>query len=161
MIKIVLIRTIDRLAVAAAFALLAACEPSLPPVEAGQPIPPGPTPGELADYATAQMQYRFGLATGNGDVVAEANETFRQIPAEIFFRQDRGCPRRNWYARDIRSGHPSPAEACPRRNARTSNGATTKEPVLSGETCRRGSPPPISRLSRKRAPHTPEGPQCC
>ena len=80
--------TIDRLFVAAAFALLAACEPNLPPDQAVQPIPPGPTPSELADYAAAQMQYRFGLATGNGDVVARANETFRQIPREIFFRQD-------------------------------------------------------------------------
>jgi hypothetical protein len=34
------------------------------------------------------MQYRFGLATGNGDAVAEANETFRQIPREISSRQD-------------------------------------------------------------------------
>jgi hypothetical protein len=88
MIKTVLTRTIDRLAVVAVFALLAACEPNLPPAEAGQPIPSGPTPGELDDYATAQMQYRFGLATGNGDAVAKANETFRQIPREIFFRQD-------------------------------------------------------------------------
>src|SRR5271168_4034689 len=86
MVKTVLIRTIDRLAIAAAFALLAACEPNLPP--AGQPIPPGPTPEEVANYATAQMQSRFGLATGNGDAVAKANETFRQIPSEIFFRQD-------------------------------------------------------------------------
>jgi hypothetical protein len=84
----VLIRTIYRLAVAAAFALLAACEPNLPSDQAVQPIPLGPTPGELADYATAQMQYRFGLATGNGDAVAMANETFRQIPSEIVFRQN-------------------------------------------------------------------------
>src|SRR5271170_1246316 len=88
MMKTVLSRTIDRLAVAAAFALLAACEPNLPSDQAVQPIPPGPTSSELADYATAQMQYRFGLATGNGDTVAEANETFRQIPREIFFRQN-------------------------------------------------------------------------
>jgi hypothetical protein len=42
----------------------------------------------MANYATAQMQYRSGLAIGNGDVVAKANETFRQIPREIFSRQD-------------------------------------------------------------------------
>ena len=42
----------------------------------------------MANYATAQMQHRFGLATGNGDVVAKANETFRQIAREIFSRQD-------------------------------------------------------------------------
>jgi hypothetical protein len=83
MIKTVLIRTIARPAGAAACVLLAACAP--PVVQA---IPPGPTPDEVADYATAQMQYRFGLATGNGDAVAEADKTFRQIPREIFSRQD-------------------------------------------------------------------------
>ena len=83
MIKTVLIRTIALPAVAAVCALLAACAPA--PVQA---IPPGPTPDEVANYATGQMQYRFGLATGNGDAVAEASETFRQIPREIFSRQD-------------------------------------------------------------------------
>jgi len=85
MIKTVLIRTIAGPAVAAACALLAGCAPSPAPVQA---IPPGPTSDEVVNYATAQMQYRFGLATGNGDAVAEANETFRQIPREIFSRQD-------------------------------------------------------------------------
>ena len=88
MIKTVLIRTIARPAVAAACALLAACTPFPTPVQAVQPIPPGPTPEEVANCATAQMQYRFGLATGNGKAVARANETFRQIPREIFYRQD-------------------------------------------------------------------------
>jgi hypothetical protein len=83
MIKTVLIRTIALPALAAICALLAACAPQ--PVQA---IPPGPTPDEAADYATAQMQYRFGLATGNGDAVADADKTFRQIPREIFSRQD-------------------------------------------------------------------------
>src|SRR5262249_45543987 len=85
MIKTVLIGTI---AAAAACALLAACTSYSAPVPAVQTIPSGPTPEEVANYATAQMQYRFGLATGNGDVVATANETFRQIPREIFSRQD-------------------------------------------------------------------------
>jgi len=85
MIKTVLIRTIARPAVAAACALLAACASYTAPVQA---IPPGPTPDEVANYATAEMQSRFGLATGNGDAVAEANETFRQISREIFSRQD-------------------------------------------------------------------------
>jgi hypothetical protein len=76
------------LAVAATCALLAACEPDLPPVQAGPPIPPGPTPGEVAELATAQMRYRQGLATGDGNAVATANETFRQIPREIFSRQN-------------------------------------------------------------------------
>jgi hypothetical protein len=88
MIKTVPIRTIARPAVAAACALLAACTSYSAPVPAVQAIPPGPTPDEVANYSTAQMQYRYGLATGNGDAVAKANETFRQIPREIFSRQD-------------------------------------------------------------------------
>ena len=85
MIKTVLI---GHLAVVATCALLAACEPSSPPVQALPPIPPGPTSNEVADYATAQMHYRQGLATGDGNAVATANETFRQIPREIFSRQN-------------------------------------------------------------------------
>src|SRR5262249_24899396 len=85
MIKTVPIGTI---AVAAACALLAACTSYSAPAPAVETIPPGPTPEEVANYATAQMQYRSGLATGNGDVVARANETFRQIPREVFSRQD-------------------------------------------------------------------------
>jgi hypothetical protein len=88
MIKTVPIRTIARPAVAAACALLAACTSYSAPVAAVQAIPPGPTPYEVANYSTAQMQYRHGLATGNGDAVAKANETFRQISGEIFSRQD-------------------------------------------------------------------------
>jgi len=88
MIKTVLVRTIAHTAVAAVCALLAACTSYSAPVPAVQTLPPGPTPEEMANYATAQMQYRSGLATGNGDVVAKANETFRQIPREIFSRQD-------------------------------------------------------------------------
>jgi hypothetical protein len=85
MIKTLLIKSIARPVVAAGCALLAACAPSPAPVQA---TPPGPTPDEVANYATAQMQYRFGLATGNDDTVAKANETFRQIAREIFSRQD-------------------------------------------------------------------------
>jgi hypothetical protein len=85
MIKAVLIRTTGHAAVAAACALLAACASYPAPVQA---IPPGPNPDELAYYAEAQTQYRIGLATGNDDAVAEANETFRQIPRAIFYRQD-------------------------------------------------------------------------
>ena len=88
MIKTVLVRTTAHPAVAAVCALLAACTSYSAPVPAVQTIPPGPTPEEMANYATAQMQYRSGLAIGNGDVVAKANETFRQIPREIFSRQD-------------------------------------------------------------------------
>jgi hypothetical protein len=88
MIKTLLIKSIARPAVAAACALLAACASYQAPVPAVQANPPGPTPDEVANYATAQMQYRFGQATGNGDAVAKANETFRQIAREIFSRQD-------------------------------------------------------------------------
>ena len=90
MVRTLLIMTTSGPLLAAAFTLLAACEPNLPPVQAGPPIPPGPTPGELADYAAAQMHYRLGLATGNGDAVKKANETFYEIPREIFSRQDPG-----------------------------------------------------------------------
>jgi hypothetical protein len=88
MIKTVLIRTIALPAFAAICALLAACAPYPAPVEPVQAIPLGPTPDEVANYATAQMQYRFGLATGNDDAVAVADDTFRQIPREISSRQD-------------------------------------------------------------------------
>jgi hypothetical protein len=84
MIKTVLIRTIGRPALAAACAMLCACTPYPAPVQA---IPPGPTPDELAYYAAAQTQYRLGLATGNDDAVAAANETFRKIPRAIFCRE--------------------------------------------------------------------------
>jgi hypothetical protein len=88
MIKTVLIKSIGRPAVVAACGLLAACASYTAPAQAVRANPPGPTPDEVANYATAQMQHRFGLATGNGDVVAKANETFRQIAREIFSRQD-------------------------------------------------------------------------
>ena len=88
MIKTVLIRTIALPAFAAICALLAACAPYRAPVEPVQAIPLGPTPDEVANYAKAQMQYRFGLATGNDDAVAVADDTFRQIPREISSRQD-------------------------------------------------------------------------
>ncbi len=85
MIKTVLIRTIGSLAVAGAIALLTACEPYPWPEQA---IPPGPSPNEVADYATAQIHFRQGLATGDGDAVASANEAFRQIPRAILFREN-------------------------------------------------------------------------
>jgi hypothetical protein len=88
MIKTVLIKSIGCPAAVAACGLLAACSSYTAPVQAVQANPPGPTPDEVANYATAQMQHRFGLATGNGDAVAKANETFRQIAREIFSRQD-------------------------------------------------------------------------
>ena len=71
---------------AAAFcALLTACAQPAPPV---QPLPPGPTPQEVADYARALAQYRSGLVSGNGDIVTRATNTFSLIADEILSRQD-------------------------------------------------------------------------
>jgi hypothetical protein len=77
-------KTIGLAFMAAACAVLAACAQPAPV----QPLPPGPTPDEVADYARAQAQYRSGLASGNGDVVAQATNTFSLIAREILSRQD-------------------------------------------------------------------------
>jgi len=68
-------------------ALLAGCAQPPPPVQA---LPPGPTPAEVIDYTTAQAQYRAANASGNGDVVTHAENTFRGISQEILSRQDPG-----------------------------------------------------------------------
>jgi len=65
--------------------LLAACSQSPAPV---QPLPPGRTADEVANYARAQAQYRAGLASGNGEVVMHATNTFSRIASEILSRQD-------------------------------------------------------------------------
>ena len=75
------------LIVAAAGALLAGCAQPPPPVQA---LPPGPTPAEVIDCATAQAQYRAAKASGNGDVVTHAENTFWGISQEILSRQDPG-----------------------------------------------------------------------
>jgi hypothetical protein len=67
------------------YALLAACAQPPPPV---QPLPPGPTPAEVIDYSIAQAQYRAAKASGNGDVVTHAEDTFWSISQEILSRQD-------------------------------------------------------------------------
>jgi len=64
---------------------VSACAQPAAPV---QPLPPGPTADEVADYARAPTQYRSGLASGNGDVVAPATNTFSVIAREILSRQD-------------------------------------------------------------------------
>jgi hypothetical protein len=66
-------------------ATLAGCAQSPPPVQA---LPPGPTPAEVTDYAIAQTQYRAAEASGNGDVVTHAENTFWSISQEILSRQD-------------------------------------------------------------------------
>jgi hypothetical protein len=68
----------------AACALLAACAQPTPV----QPLSPGPTPGEVADYARAQAHYRSGLASGNDDLVIKATDTFSLIAREVLSRQD-------------------------------------------------------------------------
>lgn len=65
--------------------VLAGCAQSQVPV---QPVPPGPSPAEIADYAAAQAQNRRGQVTGNNDDVVEALDTSSQISAEILARQD-------------------------------------------------------------------------
>jgi len=42
----------------------------------------------VADYARAQTRYRSGLTSGNGDLVAQATNTFSLIASEILSRQD-------------------------------------------------------------------------
>src|SRR4029077_1491629 len=73
--------------IAAACALLAACAPSPTPVRA---LPPGATPEEVADYASALAQYRWARASGNDDVVMLAVDTWSGISEEILSRQDPG-----------------------------------------------------------------------
>ena len=73
------------LTAAAACALLAACAQPPTPVQA---LPPGPTPDEVADYARALTQYRSGLASGDGDLVIKATNTFSLIAQEVLSRQD-------------------------------------------------------------------------
>jgi hypothetical protein len=75
------------LVVPAACALLAGCAQPPPPVQA---LPPGPTPAEVIDYATAQAQYRAAKTSGNDDVVTHAENTFWGISQEILTRQDPG-----------------------------------------------------------------------
>ena len=69
---------------AAACALLAGCAQPTPV----QPLPPGPTPAEVADYARAQAQYRSGLASGNDNLVTKATDTFSLTAQEVLSRQD-------------------------------------------------------------------------
>jgi hypothetical protein len=68
-------------------ALLAGCAQPPPPVQA---LPPGPTPAEVIDYATAQAQSHAAKASGNGDVITHAENTFWSISQEILSRQDPG-----------------------------------------------------------------------
>jgi hypothetical protein len=55
------------------------------------------------------LPYRLGLATGNGDAVKKANETFYQIPREIFSRQDP----RLFAAEVVCDGYPVAANSMP------------------------------------------------
>jgi hypothetical protein len=70
---------------ATALGVLTACAPAPAPVLV---IPPGATPQEVTDYATAQVQYRAAKASGNGDIVRHAEMTFASIAQEILSRAD-------------------------------------------------------------------------
>jgi hypothetical protein len=78
-------RIICRIGITAAAALVAACAQPAPQV---QLLPPGPTPAEVVDYAVAQAQYRAAQASGNGDIVMRAGNTFSSISEEILSRQE-------------------------------------------------------------------------
>jgi hypothetical protein len=77
-----------------------------------------------------------------------------KFPERFSPGRTRDCSRRKLYASEIWW----PPTECPSRNVRTSNGGTTKQRRPFGGTWRLGSWLPISRLSRKQAPHTLEGP---
>jgi hypothetical protein len=70
---------------APACAVLLACAQPPTPIQA---LPSGPTPEEVSDYARARAEYRAGLASGNGDIVMRATNTFSFIAKEILSRQD-------------------------------------------------------------------------
>ena len=95
-------------------ALLVACAQPPAPSPSIQALPPGATPAEVVDYATAQTQYRAAQASGDGDVVTRATNTLANISQEILSRQDPGlfdawvtCDRyrvvRSHDLRDVRS----------------------------------------------------------
>jgi hypothetical protein len=71
----------------AAWALLTACAQPPPPIQA---LPPGPSPAEVIDYATAQAQYRAAKASGDGDELTHAENTLWSISQEILSRQAPG-----------------------------------------------------------------------
>jgi hypothetical protein len=77
-------RKIGRLVLATG-ALLSACVQYEIPV---QPVPPGPTREEVAEYTRAQAEYRAGQASGDDDAVERAVYTSAQISHEILYRQD-------------------------------------------------------------------------
>jgi hypothetical protein len=65
--------------------MLFACAPSPPPIQA---LPPGATPEEVVDYAIAQAHYRAAEASGEGDIVMQADNTFARSAREILSRED-------------------------------------------------------------------------
>jgi len=73
------------LTAAAACSLFAACAQPSAPI---QPLPSGPTLGEVADYARAQAQFRAAQASGDGDAVMQATNTFSLVAGEVLSRRD-------------------------------------------------------------------------
>jgi hypothetical protein len=118
---------------APACALLAGCAQSPPPVQA---LPPGPTPAEVTDYAIAQTQYRAAEASGNGDVVTHAENTFWSISQEILSRQDprlvaawEVCEHTGWRRPTISATCDRPSSPNSFGTVRTLTGATPPQQV--------------------------------
>jgi hypothetical protein len=110
----------------------------------------------VADYARAQAQYSSALASGNGDVVAQATNTFSLIANEIFCRQDPSlfdarlvCERyRVSGPRDGR-GLRSTYETQFVQDCQRVAGRYNQERPPSGGTWKRGSRRPTARTSLK------------
>ena len=121
----------------------------------------------MADYARAQANYRSGLASGNGDLVIKATDTFSLIAREVLSRQDPSlfdgqvaCERHQvagpQYRRDTQTTYdPQFVQDCQRLSC-----ATTKRLWPSAGTSKRGSRPPTARPSPKGEGGTPEGLAC-
>ena len=72
------------LTAAAACSLFAACAQPSAPI---QPLPSGPTLGEVADYARAQAQYRSALASGDGDAAVTGGWMARPLVPLVLDRK--------------------------------------------------------------------------
>jgi hypothetical protein len=115
----------------------------------------------VADYARAQTQYRSGLASGDGDLVIKATDTFSLIAQEVLSRQDP----RLFDAQVVCERYPVAGPHDPGdmrtitsrnlgRTAGASTGATIKQRSSSAETWKRGSRLPTARpIAQAEAGH--------
>jgi len=118
----------------------------------------------VIDYSAAQAQYRAAKASGNGDVVMHAENTFRDISQEILSRQDprlveawEVCERYRVSAphdqHDMRmTSQPQFVRDC--ENIDRRYGAATS--AIRRETWKRGSRLRTWRPSRRQSPGVPE-----